>query len=144
MKKIIKTIPDKISKKVYKVYDPIFRQKIWVLLNHSSKDYEQFLNKRGIKDVGDKEFYFNRVSGFATYIEPKDDEPREYLILLKEFDWSIFHQGTLIHEITHIVFRIFESNNIPFNQDTQEFIAHSIGGIYESIARKLLVLVIVE
>lgn len=141
MKKIIKTIPDKISKKVYKVYDPIFRQKIWVLLNHSSKDYEKFLNKRGIKDVGDKEFYFNRVSGFATHIEPKEDEPREYLILLKEFDWSIFHQGTLIHEITHIVFRIFESNNIPFNQDTQEFIAHSIGGIYESIARKLLVIV---
>lgn len=133
----IKTIPKKIDKKTIEIFDPIFRQRIFILLNQDENDYVKFLNKHKVKDVQQDKFYFNRVQGFSTYFET-DDLPRQYIILLKEFDWSIFHQGTLIHEITHTVIRIFEEKNIPFNNDTQEFIANEISRIYEMVAHKLL------
>lgn len=135
-----KTIPSKIGAKTFTFTDPIFRQRIFVLLNQDEHSYVKFLNKHKITDTGDKKLDLDRFNGFTTHLQ-NEDGTREFIIVLKEFDWSIFHQGTLIHEITHVVIRIFESNNIPFNADTQEFIAHSIGRIYEMIARKLLVLV---
>lgn len=137
MKNKTKKIPEHIGKKTFTLSDPIFRQRIFVLLNQDEKSYEKFLNKQKVKDVGEKDFELNRFKGISTHLDSADGT-RDYIIVLKEFNWSIFHQGTLIHEITHIVFRIFESNNIPFNDQTQEFIAHSIGRIYEDIAHKLL------
>jgi len=139
MKKKVKTIPDKIGKKIFKLEDPIFRQRIFVLLNIDEKGYAKFLNKLKVKDVGTKDFELGRFQGLSTYLDDKDGT-RDYLILLKEFNWTIKHQGTLIHEITHTVIKIFNSNNIPFNEYTQEFIAHEISGLYEMISRKLLII----
>ena len=138
-KKKVKTIPEKIGARTFQVIDPIFRQRIFVLLNQDQDSYAKFLTKNKIKDT-DREFSLDRFNGVCTWLENQDGT-RDYLILLKEFDWSIFHQGTLIHEITHCVIKIFDGNNIPFNHDTQEFIAHSISRIYEMIAKKLLVVV---
>ena len=134
-----KTIPDKIGKKTFRVFDPIFRQRIYVLLNQDQNDYVKFLTKHKVKDVETDKFYFDRISGFSTFVEMGEGEPRMYLIILKEFNWAIFHQGTLLHEIVHIVIKIFDANNIPFNADTQEFIAHSVARLFEDIAYKLLV-----
>lgn len=139
MKKKIKTIPEKIPARTFKIYDPIFRQRIYVLLNQDQNSYVRFLNKHKIKDAT-KEFPLTRFQGMSTNIDAEDGT-RDYLILLKEFNWTIKHQGTLIHEVTHTVIKIFDSNNIPFNAETQEFIAHAIGRIYEMIAEKLLVIV---
>lgn len=139
-KKIIKTIPEKIGPKTFVLYDPIFKQKINVLLNQDEKSYCKFLNKLKVKDVGKKDLELSMFQGFSTYLE-REDGLREYIILMKEFNWCIKNQGTLIHEIVHTIIKIWESNNIPYNADTQEFLAHSIGGLYEDIAHKLLVIV---
>jgi len=139
-KKITKTIPEKIGIKTFKLCDPIFRQRIFVLLNQDEKSYERFLNRQKVKDIGEKDLTLSRFQGFSTYLDDKDGV-RDYVILLKEFNWAIKHQGTLIHEIVHTVIKIWESNNIPYNADTQEFLAHSIAGLYEQIADKLLVIV---
>ena len=132
-----KVIPNKIGKRTIKIFDPIFRQRVYILLNQDQSDYVKFLNRQKIKDAA-KEFDLSRFKGMTTHID-NEDGTRDYLILLKEFNWAILHQGTLIHEITHLVIKIFEANNIPFNHDTQEFIAHSISRIYELLANKLLV-----
>jgi len=137
-KKRKKIILEKIGKRTIKIFDPIFRQRIYVLLNYNEKDYEKFLNRHKIINIEKEDLALDRFTGFSTYLEDNDGV-RDYLILLKEFNWSIFHQGTLIHEIIHIVIKIFSGNNIPFNEDTQEFIAHMTGRIYEEIAHKLLV-----
>lgn len=138
-KTIHKTIPDPIGTKTFVIFDPIFRQKIHVLLNQNEKSYERFLNRRKVKDIGKKNFDLHMFQGLSTYIEAEDGY-REYVILLKRFNWCIKDQGTLIHEIVHTVIKIWESNNIPYNADTQEFLAHSVGGLYELIAEKLLVI----
>ena len=140
MKKKIKTIPEVIPKRTFSICDPIFRQQIYVLINQDEKSYCKFLTRIGVKKIEKEYLECSRFQGFSTYVE-NEDGVRDYIIFLKEFNWTIRHQGTLIHEITHTVIKIFESNNIPFNHDTQEFIAHSITGIYEALCRKLLVIV---
>lgn len=140
MKKKIKTIPEKISQRTFTVIDPIFRQRIFVLLNQDQNSYIKFLNKNDIVDTEKKDFSLDRLRGMSTWIDNKDTGLRDYLILLKEFDWTLSEQNTLIHEIVHTIIKIWDSNNIPHNTDTQEFFAHSIGNLYEQIGRKLLVL----
>lgn len=130
------TIPEKIGKKKLTIQDPIFRRRVHVLINHTVPDYVRFLNRMKVKDVAK-----DNMSDFAAWAAPIgfDDRPTEYVIFMPEFQWAIYHQGTLIHEITHVVIRIFDNNNIPFNHDTQEFIAHAIARMYEDVAHKLLV-----
>lgn len=139
-KKIIhKTIPEKIGSKTFTLYDPIFSQRVYVLLNQDEESYARWLTRHKVKDVGKKDMSLTMFQGFSSWIEDADGT-REYIILLKHFDWTIKHQGTLIHEIVHTIIKIWDSNNIPYNADTQEFLAHSIGNLYEMISRKLLVI----
>lgn len=124
-----------IPKFVIKIYDCIFHQQVTCLINHNEQDYCKWLNKNKIKDIDDKSF--DNFAGFATeYTE--DNGVVKRLIVLPEFQWTLKNQGTLIHEITHVIVKIFAANNIPFNVNTQEFIAHSIGNMYEDIGRALL------
>ena len=127
-------MPDPVPPRIFKIFDPIFRQRIWILLNHDEKSYVRFLDRQKIKDVPSNLSNFNAFTSTVEY----EDGVHNFLILLKHFNWCIKDQGTLIHEITHVVIRLFHENNIPFNADTQEFIAHSIAGLYELIAEKLL------
>lgn len=130
-----KKIPHKLPKKFIEIYDPIFSRRINVLLNYSPEQYANWLTRNGVKDVSDKKM--DDFDGFCTEITSKNDQT-EVVIYVRRFDWAIKCQGTLIHEITHAVVRIFNHNNIPFNSDTQEFFAHMIGRIYELIAIKLI------
>lgn len=133
-----KTMPDKIQKRCFVVYDAIFKQKIHILINHTPQEYEKWLNKNKVKDIIVKEIedFTGWVSDFTT-----EKGTTERIIFIPNFNWTIKNQGTLIHEIVHIIIKIWQSNNIPFNVDTQEFLAHSISNLYEDIAHKLLVVV---
>ena len=134
--KMKKIIPNKIGKKYFPIYDPIFGRRIHVLLNFEMKDYESWLNRRKIKDISLKNF--DDFAGFSTTIETQGGQT-ELVIFQRRFNWAIKCQGTLIHEITHTVVKIFNHNNIPFTTETQEFFAHMISRIYEEVALKLLV-----
>lgn len=130
-----KRIPEVIGKRYFVVYDPIFAQRIHILFNCEATQYTKLLNRLKVKDVADKEF--NDFSGISTQLT-FEDKPTEYVIWMRDFQWAIKHQGTLIHEITHTVIKLWGNNNIPFNYDTQEFAAHAISRLYEDIAHKLL------
>lgn len=131
-----KTIPEKIPKRYFRIYDAIFKQRIHVLLNHTSSDYQKWLNRNNVKDIIVKNFndFQAWVSEFTT-----EKGNTERIIFLPTFQWAIKHQGTLIHEIVHIIIKIWQFNSIPYNQDTREFLAHSIANMYEDIAEKLLI-----
>jgi len=137
-KKSIKSIPKKIPSKTFQIIDPIFRQRIYILLNQDEKSYAKFLTRQKIKNVEKETIEINRFRGMSSWIEEKETGIRYYIILLKEFNWTLSHQNTLIHEIVHTIIKIWASNNIHFNEETQEFLAHSIGNLYEQIGRKLL------
>lgn len=135
-KKINKlSIPDTIPKKYFVVYDSIFKQRIHILINHTPEQYEKWLNRKKIKDVVVKDY--NDFQGWVSeFITEKGNTER--ILFIPNFQWAIKHQGTLIHEIVHAIIKIWSFNNIKFNEDTQEFLAHSIANLYEDIAYKLL------
>lgn len=130
-----KTIPENIGKRYIKVDDSIFKQRVHILLNYTPEDYAKWLTKIGAKDVSTKSF--NSFAGFSSAME-KEDEPDQYIIYVKRFNWAIKCQGTLIHEIVHTIVKIFNANNIPYNMDTQEFLAQEVSNMYEDIACKLI------
>lgn len=131
-----KTIPEVIKSKHCIVYDDIFKQQVDVFINYTPDQYTRWLNKSKIKDVTVKEFG-NFHGWVSSYVDEK--EKTKYILFIPEFQWAIKNQGTLIHEIVHVIIKIWASNNIPFTPDNQEFLAHSIGNLYEDIALKLLV-----
>jgi hypothetical protein len=121
------------------IADPIFRQRIWILVNYDKESYIKFLTKEKVQNLKEETEglrELNQFQGWVTTINNKDGI-EEYILWVSKFNWTLSCQNTLIHEITHVVMRIFEGNNIPFNIHTQEFIAHSIGNIYESIGERL-------
>ena len=136
MKKKRKRIPEIIGKRWLKITDSIFKQRVHVLLNYTPEDYAKWLTKVGAKDVSNKSF--DNFSGFSSSME-KEGEPDQYIVYVKNFNWAIKCQGTLIHEIVHTIIKIFDANNIPYNLDTQEFLAQEVSNMYEEIAEKLLV-----
>jgi hypothetical protein len=113
------------------VYDPIFRREVHVFLNCSDDFVGRWKKKLG-KCEGDLDMNPN-LYAFSTFIS-SETEPTIFFVRLRYFNWTIDDQGTLIHELTHVVFRIWEHNNIPFSSDTQEFLAHSVGRLYEDVA----------
>lgn len=129
-----KKLDEAKKQKYFTVLEPIFHRKVHVFLNYSQEDYQRWCKKRGVVDdrTSDKEFS-------ATSFEfDHDDQPTMWAISIKKFNWSIGSQGTLIHEIVHTIIKIWSLNHIPYNKDTQEFLAHSVANLYEDIAAKIL------
>lgn len=122
-----------VGKLNLKVHDPIFHQRVLVLLNNTEDDYRKLEKRLGIENAMELNPNF---SGFTTHIY-SEKEPNTYVIFIPHFDWTIDDQSTLIHEIVHVVFRIWQANNIPVVPDNQEFLAHSIDGLFMQISRKI-------
>lgn len=126
-----------IGKRYFTLYEPIFRRRVHVLLNNSAKDFEKWAHRMGdttFKADSD-EADFQAISRSITNSETG---VTEWIIQLRKFEWAVSHQASLIHEIVHTIMKIWNSNNIPHTIDTQEFLAHSIGNLYEEIAAKIL------
>jgi len=122
------------GKKRLTIYDPIFSQKIVCFFNCDGDDYARFQKRMGVVNVDD---FDPNTMAFTTHISA-DNEPNTYIIWLKHFDWTIDDQSSLIHELIHVVVRIWGANNIEFIPETQEFFAHSVDKLYGIIAAKLL------
>lgn len=129
----------KLGKVVLELDEAIFNRRVHVLLNHSASEFESWAKKLGFEfdppiDPTHREINF---SGFSTCLH-ETGKPTRWVIVVHDFQWTISDQGTLIHEIVHTIVKIFASNNIPFNEHTQEFLAHDIGNLYEAVAAKLV------
>ncbi len=120
--------------KKFTVSDPIFGQEIHVFCNSTESAWYNWQKRLEISNPAGLDP--NHV-GFSTHIS-FDDRPNVYVIWLNQFNWTLNDQETLIHEITHTVVRIWQANNITFCPETQEFFAHSVGGLYSVIASKIL------
>lgn len=123
-----------LGKMSFEVKEPIFGCKVHTFLNYSSREFDEYAkSKWKARIVGEEKPNFDsNFAGFSTTMD-EPGKPSTWIIVVRSFDWTIKDQGTLVHEIVHTVVKIFSSNNIPLNLDTQEFMAHSVGEIYERI-----------
>lgn len=120
----------------FKVHDRIFNQEVHVFCNMDGADLLAWQKRLGVKDQ-DNEGLNPNYRAFSTHYTC-DGEPNVYLIWLNRFDWTLDDQDSLVHECTHIIFRIWGANNIPVAPENQEFLAHSIAHLYADIAAKIL------
>jgi hypothetical protein len=127
------------QKRYFSVKESIFNRKVHVFVNFTSKQFEAFAENRWkARFVGEQkhEDYDAEFNAFSWSIT--GPYGTEWIIVLKEFDWCLSDQNILIHEITHTIIKICDSNNIKVNESTQEFLAHSVGNLYEDIAGIIL------
>lgn len=120
----------KIGKKYFTVKESIFNRTVNVFINYTSADIDVWCGSPQVQRTNDSDF-----AGFSFVLTK--DNITEYGIQIKEFDWTLDQQGTLIHEIVHTVIKIWSSNNIPYTYDNQEFLAHSVSNLYVDIAAKI-------
>lgn len=121
------------KKKYFQIEESIFHRKVHVFLNYSSDDVNKWCG--GGKDDSKNDADFG---AFSFSLTDAKTGVTEWGIQVKQFDWTISNQGSLIHEIVHTVIKIWRQNNIPYTYDNQEFLAHSISNLYEDIAAKIL------
>lgn len=127
--------PQSIKPIRFTVYDPMFGQEIVVFCNQSVEMYSKWQESQGVANV-DKDMNPN-FTAFTTQLSA-EDKPNIYVVWVNEFNWTLDNQASLLHEIIHVVFRIWSANSIPFSSDTQEFLASSVDKLYSSIAAKIM------
>jgi len=120
----------------FKVYDPIFKQEIHVFCNNTEANLLSWQRRIGVSDDDNEGLNPNFMAFSTHYSSP--GKANVYLIWLNNLNWTLEDQSSLIHEIIHIVVRIWEANNIKFVPETQEFYAHSVDKLYSLIASKIL------
>ena len=130
-----KTIDVK-RKQYFKLNEAIFDRPVHVFLNYSHSEFVKWVRKYGVDRYKNDNEYDVNFYAFSTIIHGKN-RPDEWVICMQSFDWTIKDQGSLIHEIVHTILKIWNNNNIPHTLDNQEFLAHSVGQLYEDIAAKI-------
>lgn len=129
-----------IGKRYFFVRESIFSRRVHVFLNYTNGEINQWFDRKfkkvsHIEKKSSKEMDAS-FSGFSTSFSG-EDVPLQWVICASRFDWTISDQGTLIHEVVHTIVKIWDHNHIPVDASTQEFLAHSIGNLYEDIAAKI-------
>ncbi len=135
MARWLNLVSDQLKKVKFTVYDPIFGQEVVVFCNQEPRVFIDWQKKFNVSNVDDD---FNpNFSAFSTHISG-EDMPNKYVIWVNHFNWTLDDQSSLIHEVIHTIFRIWEANRIPFCPETQEFLAASTDKLYSTIAAKIL------
>lgn len=119
----------------FKTFDPIFGQEVHVFCNCDLNTYVRWQKKVGASNI-DEDFNPN-FAAFSTHVSG-DDIPNKYVIWVNHFNWTLDDQASLLHEIIHTIFRIWDANRIPVCQETQEFLAASADKMYSTIAAKIM------
>ncbi len=110
---------------------PIYDIGIKLLLNCSEEEACNYFNKKYQLNI-----ITNGYAGFNQLIGSPNNG-KISLVWIKEFDWTIFSQKTLVHELTHTVFGILDCAGIPINFDNQESFTYLIDYIYGECLSKL-------
>lgn len=126
-----------LGKMAFTVNERIFNRIVHVLLNYDEAAFDDWAKRRGAEQEGRDSWLAANFDAFSSHLSG-ENSPTEWIICISKFNWTTRDQASLIHEITHTIIKIFAMNNIPFNFDTQEFLAHEIGNLYQDIADKIL------
>jgi len=119
--------------KKYWINDEMFQQGFYLIPGCSVKDLDKYLTKEyGVVS----ELSNCAVGSVLTMINTEDDTTVVYL-WIKELHWTIKGQSTLIHELSHLVFRNLERAMISHSRETDEVFAYYIQHFFKQIHSKL-------
>lgn len=125
------------------VHDCVFMQKVHVFVNWTASQFDKYHVARARRlgyQITNADSRLDYDKDFAGFCCSWDDpgEPRQWIVLVREFRWTIDDQSTLLHELSHALIRIWDFNNVPVNAHTQEFFATSLGELYGDTLRQIV------
>lgn len=129
----------KSTKIKWKLKDDIYGVYVNLFCNTTHEKVEQML-KADYHDYVPSEIEKNWAA-YAGRVTNKDEENIGYVMFLRHFDWSIEDQGTLAHEIYHLVCYILMDRGLSMNftdEDMNEAYAYYIGFWTRKIKKALV------
>lgn len=110
--------------------DPIFKTQVYVHFNLTVEELAAWEKKQRIFPVHtEKDLDF--FSGIAYYFV-NEEGVFTTVVWIRKFDWSVKSYGHLSHELVHVAVRMFNSDSVPVNLDTQEFFALLHQSLFET------------
>lgn len=103
--------------KTLHIYDPIYRENIWVLLSKDKRDYIN-LYKKWFKEMPENIDY-DHIQARYSVGECYNDNIDIHIIWFKKY-----HPATLCHEILHCTRRILSTRGIDLSEYTDEAYAY--------------------
>lgn len=115
--------------------EKVFKLPIYILFNFTEKDLIDWEKKRGISPHASDEL---SVFSGRAYNYRDNDGVYTSVVWIRYFNWNITGLGTLVHELFHVVFRLFEKQNMQVADSNQEFFALIINALYEDACQEYL------
>lgn len=108
--------------KYYPIHDKVYRKNFHLVVNETEDDFYRWIveNNQNKQDEELKKLISGGVKGLTIF---EEDKPY-YYIYVKEFDWKIDDQATLVHELNHFVDFVFEKSGVPINTENTEVRAY--------------------
>jgi hypothetical protein len=109
------------------IYDSLYRAWVTLIVNVSNEKAEKMINSRYVDclPVG------LDVSHNACIIYMKSRHDPDlvvgHVIWIKNFDWSVEAQGTLAHELFHLVMYLLHSRGVSWSPSSDEAFAYYYG-----------------
>ena len=103
----------------YLIQEPVFETSVALIVNCSFEEMKKWDEARRHPDedpLSDRE---KNANGFCYAARNKLGE-HCFVVYVKKFDWTVQCMGVLIHELTHLIFRICDYKNIPIRLENDE------------------------
>jgi len=115
--------------KIIKLFDPIYRANLRVMINCSFDDCRKHTLKEFNTELQENNSLANGKA-FAL-------SDGSYLVWVEKFNWSIDCQGVLVHELLHIAFYVIGDRGIKIDSDEDEALAYYFEYLFNSVWNKL-------
>lgn len=124
--------PSKPHKRIFKIADSIYSSRLWVVVNCSFYDVSNWYNKRYDKYLEQSD----DVDGFHAVCYTKK-HGIEHLVWTKTFDWEIYEEAILAHEILHFVFSVLGDAGMRLTPESGEAYTYFFQKTFQDCLQKM-------
>jgi len=118
--------------KKIKIKDNIYHRYLWFITDCEEKEFNEWLEKKyGLEKIEEN----SNVARLTTVINEKKE--CHYYIWIEEFNWTIWQQAAVAHEILHFVFKVMEEIGVKYCDESEEAFTYYFENIMIEIWKKL-------
>ena len=118
--------------KKIQIKDKMYHRWLWFITDCNLDEFESWIAKKyGVE----KEIKSKNIAQLSTLI--KEDRTRHYYIWIENFDWYIWQQEAIAHEVLHFTFKVLKHLGIEYCENSEEAYTYYFESIMIEILDKL-------
>jgi len=118
--------------RIFKIKDRMYQKNIRLIVGCSQKTLFDLLKKH--YDV-----VLDSDSANGTYFKIERDSKEVHIIWVESFEWYIWEQSMLLHEIYHLVNAVMREIGMKLSEDSEEAYAYYLQSLMNEMFDKLTV-----